>query len=75
MDNDIWRYFRQLILAIQYCHQVIKVIHRDIKPDNLLLDDNGDLKLADFGVSKELKTDQDDTCKDTTGSGYYMSPE
>jgi [calcium/calmodulin-dependent protein kinase] kinase len=45
------KYFRQLIQALDYCHNSVKIIHRDIKPENILIDENDDIKLADFGVS------------------------
>ena len=73
--ENAWKYFRQIILAVQYCHEELNVIHRDLKPENLLLNDEDMLKLADFGISKELKNIEDDLWKDTAGSNYYMSPE
>ncbi|KAI3991854.1 hypothetical protein MKX01_012799 [Papaver californicum] len=44
------RYFQQLISAVGYCHSH-GVFHRDLKPENLLLDEKGDLKVSDFGLS------------------------
>lgn len=44
-------YFRQLLEGLLYCHQR-RVIHRDLKPQNLLIDKNGALKLADFGLAR-----------------------
>jgi len=49
--NDIRKYFRGLINAIDYCHNMAGVLHRDIKPENILIDENDEIKLADFGVS------------------------
>ena len=46
------KYFGQLVLALEYCHNELGIIHRDIKPDNLLLDENDNIKLSDFGVSQ-----------------------
>ena len=37
--------------AVWYCHEVVKIAHRDIKPDNILVDDEDNIKLTDFGVS------------------------
>jgi len=46
-------FFKQLIEACIYCHKK-GVVHRDIKLDNILLDQKGDLKLGDFGVSRAV---------------------
>ncbi|XP_078172311.1 cyclin-dependent kinase C-2-like [Carex rostrata] len=46
-------YMRQLLTGLQYCHDN-KVLHRDIKGSNLLIDNEGNLKLADFGLAKIL---------------------
>jgi calcium/calmodulin-dependent protein kinase kinase 2 len=50
------------------------IIHRDIKPDNLLLDANDVLKIVDFGVS-EMFTKEDDRLKSSSGSPAFASPE
>jgi len=43
-------FFHQVLSALDYCHRR-RVVHRDLKPENLLLDDAGDIKVADFGLS------------------------
>ena len=49
-----------------------KIIHRDIKPNNILISAKGLLKIADFGISKQLKsTFQTRTC---LGTPYYAAP-
>ena len=50
-EEDVRRYFRQLISAVHYCHEVKKLAHRDIKPENMMLDNDNKLILGDFGVS------------------------
>lgn len=52
-------YFRQLLKGVKYCHGQ-GVCHRDLKPENLLLDEKGDLKISDFGLSALYTGSADD---------------
>ncbi|OHT02689.1 CBL-interacting serine/threonine-protein kinase 8 [Tritrichomonas foetus] len=73
-DEDIARsYFQQLIDAISYMHSK-NAIHRDLKLENLLLDENGALKVADFGLSIMAKNSTD-MLKTRCGTPYYVAPE
>ncbi len=70
-------YFTQLCNAIAWCHGK-GVAHRDIKPENMLLDGEGNLKLADFGLATqflEIKTGQRKSCGMVCGSPPYIAPE
>jgi serine/threonine protein kinase len=52
--EDIRGWARQLISALYTCHVEAKVIHRDIKPDNLVLNNMKELVLVDFGLAKQF---------------------
>ena len=65
-------YFQQMVEAIAYCHQQ-KVIHRDLKLENVLVSRTGELKIADFGVSKD--TSVSSMPKTRVGTISYMAPE
>ena len=55
LDEDTARVlFKQVIEGLGYIHSK-GVLHRDIKLDNILLDGKGNVKIADFGVSKQVK--------------------
>nr|XP_010921112.1 CBL-interacting serine/threonine-protein kinase 14 [Elaeis guineensis] len=69
------RYFRQLISAVGYCHSR-GVFHRDLKPENLLLDDAGNLKVSDFGLSAVPEQIRGDGLLHTLcGTPAYVAPE
>ncbi len=55
----IWKYFRNLISAIEHCHEIAKIIHRDIRLNNCLIDDNDIMKLTHFSNSIILKENSD----------------
>uniref|UniRef100_A0A674D0L0 non-specific serine/threonine protein kinase n=1 Tax=Salmo trutta TaxID=8032 RepID=A0A674D0L0_SALTR len=64
--------FRQIVSAVQYCHQK-NIVHRDLKAENLLLDADMNIKIADFGFSNEftMGSKLDTFC----GSPPYAAPE
>ena len=64
----------QLLSALDYCHNTMHVIHRDIKPANILLDRTGRVKLADFGISKQVQ-DMAMLAQTQAGTPMYMPPE
>ncbi|CBY08855.1 unnamed protein product [Oikopleura dioica] len=69
------RYFVQLLNGLEYLHQ-IRVIHKDIKPGNLLLNAEQTLKITDFGVAEQLDLFQDNMmCTMANGTPQFQPPE
>jgi serum/glucocorticoid-regulated kinase 2 len=66
-------YLAQIILAIEFLHKN-KVIYRDIKPENIILDNKGYIKLTDFGLAKEDVSDEVGT-QTFCGTPEYLAPE
>ncbi|KAJ4391835.1 hypothetical protein N0V93_005455 [Gnomoniopsis smithogilvyi] len=67
-------WFRDLILGIEYLHAQ-GVVHRDIKPDNLLLTDDDVLKIVDFGVSEMFEKPEQMRTAKSAGSPAFLPPE
>ncbi|KAK7266102.1 hypothetical protein RIF29_18742 [Crotalaria pallida] len=66
---------KQLINAVDFCHSR-GVYHRDMKPENILLDENENLKVSDFGLSALAESKRHDGLLHTTcGTPAYVAPE
>lgn len=73
--NDTLTIIREIASALNYSHQQ-GIIHRDIKPDNILFRADGSAVLCDFGIAKSVKNDNHMTSSGSTmGTPIYMSPE
>ncbi len=70
------RWFRQALEGLHYAHRR-GVLHRDLKPHNLLLNDDGDVKVSDFGLLKQVQSSDPMLTPRSAilGTPYYMSPE
>jgi hypothetical protein len=65
-------YFLQLVSVISYAHKH-KIMHRDIKPENIIINKNGQVKLLDFGIARDLSWETPD--KSSAGTVNFMPPE
>jgi len=64
-------YAAEVLLALEYLHNVLNTIYRDLKPENILVDSNGHIKLTDFGLSKIGVRQSNSFC----GTPEYLAPE
>ncbi|KAL1436010.1 hypothetical protein MTO96_010767 [Rhipicephalus appendiculatus] len=67
------KYLRQIVDAILFCHRR-RVLHRDLKPANILIDDNGDIKVADFGFCRAFRLPVR-VYTPEVGTLWYRAPE
>ena len=72
-EETIMQWFVQLCMSLEYIHKR-KILHRDLKSQNIFLTRNNTLKLGDFGISKVLEN-TNDLAFSVLGTPYYMSPE
>ena len=72
-EKEILDYLTQICLAIKHIHDK-KIIHRDLKSENIFLMKNGKVKIGDFGISKIFKK-KNDEAKTMLGTPFYLAPE
>ena len=70
-EDEAAKIFKQIVLAVEYCHSK-GIAHRDLKLENILITENGEVKLIDFGFSVWVKEGK---IKIFSGTRTYMSPE
>ena len=79
----MWGFFAQMTAALDACHyrgpaptgsrSAQAILHRDLKPENVFLDEHQNVKLGDFGLSKQISAQS--FANTYVGTPYYMSPE
>ncbi|WFD00766.1 hypothetical protein MYAM1_003518 [Malassezia yamatoensis] len=86
-EDTVWAYFAQMTAALEACHyrtspntavgttrsSLHAILHRDLKPENVFLDQDQNVKLGDFGLSKQIAAQA--FANTYVGTPYYMSPE
>ena len=72
-ENQILDWFTQICLALKHIHDK-KILHRDLKSQNIFLTENGIIKLGDFGIAKCLECTWEKAMT-VVGTPYYLSPE
>lgn len=65
------KFFAQLLTVLDYLHNDLHIAHRDLKCENILLDENNDIRVVDFGLSHSAETLMSTFC----GSSAYCAPE
>ncbi|OHS95883.1 CAMK family protein kinase [Tritrichomonas foetus] len=73
-ENDAQRIYAQIISILTYLHDELKMVHCDIKLDNILLDRNNNIRLIDFGFTAEVKNSAPQL-EGLRGSPAYVAPE
>lgn len=77
-EYDLWQFIHDVAAGLRHLHNMPEpIIHQDIKPDNILVDDNNRYLITDFGISKKIRSTMRKQSKRAVGAGAtaYMGPE
>lgn len=76
-ESMIWRFIRDTAAGLQYLHEKEDLVHQDIKPDNILIDSDGNFVIMDFGISAKARATLRSQSKrsNSAGAPAYMAPE
>ena len=72
--NDALYFMTQILKAVQHAHDK-GIVHRDIKPQNIILLSNGNIKVTDFGIARFSRSDTKTLTEQAIGSVHYIAPE
>jgi serine/threonine protein kinase len=72
-EKELSKIARQVLLALLFLHEDLNAVHKDIKPQNILIDSQGKIVLADFGILEVYAKDR--SIQQNLGTRPYMSPE
>ncbi len=72
--NDALFFMTQILRAVQHAHDK-GIVHRDIKPQNIILLPNGDIKVTDFGIARFSRSETRTLTEQAIGSVHYIAPE
>ena len=73
-EMEVIHMLKQMLSALDFFHTKLNIVHRDVKPENMLIDQYGVIKLSDFGVSKQFHG-RNNLAKTQAGSPMFMAPE
>ena len=74
-EKLLWNFIYDVASGLQYLHEVENVVHQDIKPDNIMIDSEGNFVIMDFGISVSVNSEKQLSDYSAFGSPAYMAPE